>query len=384
MPSALLCRTCFVSRSHPTALVSVMELAEGAAPGGAAVAVGTNSEKIAEFLRSERGGMRLTAVGIVDEKIGDVAFQLAEDIPFAALEQRLLHPDGWEALAGTLLGEPSARAGYLIKRDLLKTWWQDALPEQPPTKASAPTVKSVPVAGESPITRPAATTLSAKYAKELEEQGLDEPGALALSLTLEIGGVVSAEEALALDGAKYGTAPGLVSKVRKMREDVASLCQALKGGRRALLEHCRRLEQDYIERGMPTEASLLLSLRSGLMEFNDEKILLAYFQRYLRKYSGRGLPSLPVDKELRDDVFREQEKSTESLKKEIDDIGKRLAKAEAVAAEAKAKAAAAEEAAKRAGKSSVKTCYWCGEEGHVKPECPVFLAGNPKVKKGGN
>ena len=81
---------------------------------------------------------------------------------------------------------------------------------------------------------------------------------------------MTAEEALALDGAKYGTSPGLVSKVRKMREDVASLCQALKGGRRALLEHCRRLEQDYIERGMPTEASLLLSLRSGLMEMTRD------------------------------------------------------------------------------------------------------------------
>ncbi|EOD23079.1 hypothetical protein EMIHUDRAFT_95665 [Emiliania huxleyi CCMP1516] len=362
-----------------------MVLAEVSPSGDGGVAVGTDAdaEKIEKLLRSERGGTRLTAVGIVDEKIGDVAFELAEDIPFAALEQRLLHPDGWEALAGTLLGEPSARAGYLIKRDLLKTWWQDATPEQPPTKAGAPTrsAGASVVASSQPATKPAAI-LSAKYATELEGQGLDEPGALALSITLEIGGVVSAEEALALDGAKYGTSPGLVSKVRKMREDGASLCQALKGGRRAVLEHCRRLEQDYIERGMQTEASLMLSLRSGLMEFNDEKILLTYFQRYLRKYSGRGLPSLPVDKELRDDVFREQEKSTESLKKEIEDIGKRLAKAEAVAAEAKAKAAAAEEAAKRTGKSNVKTCYWCGEEGHVKPDCPVFKADLPKVKKG--
>ena len=121
-----------------------MVLAEEAAPGGAAVAVGTDAEKIEELLRSERGGMRLTAVGIVDEKIGDVAFELAEDIPFAALEQRLLHPDGWEALAWTLLGEPSARAGYLIKRDLLKTFWQDATPEQPPTRAGAPTRWKVP------------------------------------------------------------------------------------------------------------------------------------------------------------------------------------------------------------------------------------------------
>ena len=117
--------------------------------------------------------------GIVHEKIGDIAVKLAEDIPFAALEQHLLNPDGWQALAETLLGEPSARVGYLVKASLLKAWWQDALSEQPPTKASAPTAKSVPVAGESPITRPAAATLSAKYAKEQEEQGLDEPGALA-------------------------------------------------------------------------------------------------------------------------------------------------------------------------------------------------------------
>jgi len=118
-----------------------MELPPGlqeAAPGGAAVAVG-DSEKIAELLRSERGGMRLTAVGIVDEKIGDVAVKLAEDIPFAALEQHLLNPDGWQALAETLLGEPSARVGYLVKASLLKAWWEDATPEQPPTKASAPT-----------------------------------------------------------------------------------------------------------------------------------------------------------------------------------------------------------------------------------------------------
>ena len=183
MPSAL-----FVGerRLRPTALVSVMELAEGAAPGGAAVAVGTNSEKIAELLRSERGGMRLTDVGIVDEKIDDAAVKLAEDIPFAALEQHLLNPDGWQALAETLLGEPSTRVGYLVKAGLLKAWWEDATPEQPPTKASAPTAKSVPVAGESRMTQPAAT-LSAKYAKELKEQGLDEPGALALSITLDLG-----------------------------------------------------------------------------------------------------------------------------------------------------------------------------------------------------
>ena len=68
----------------------------------------------------------------------------------------------------------------------------------------------------------------------------------------------------------------------------------------------------------------------------------------------------------------------ESFKKELAELTKRVTKAEEASAEAQRAAAEA----KWSSKPTVKTCFWCGEEGHVKPDCPVFLAGEPKVKKG--
>ena len=170
---------------------------------------------------------------------------------------------------------------------------------------------------------------------------------------------------------------------------MASLRQALKsGGRRAGASSiCRRLEQGlHRRRGMPAEASLhARALRSGLRRVHGgEAVLLAYFERFLRKYPGRGLPEPAAStRSLRDDVFREQERSVGVAQEGAGRAsGSGVAKAEAAAAEAKAQAAAAEEAAKRAGKSGVKTCFWCGEEGHVKPECPVFLAGFAEGQEG--
>ena len=74
---------------------------------GAAVALGTGAEKIAELLRSERGGMRLTAVGVVDERIGDVASELAKDISFEALELSLLYPPGGRRCRRRCSGSPA-------------------------------------------------------------------------------------------------------------------------------------------------------------------------------------------------------------------------------------------------------------------------------------
>ena len=99
---------------------------------------------------------------------------------------------------------------------------------------------------------------------------------------------------------------------------------------------------------------------------------------FFRKYPGRGLPELPLDRSLRDDVYREHERGTESFKKQLAELTKRVTKAEEASAEAQLAAAEA----KRSSKSTAKTCFWCGEEGHVKPDCPVFKADLPKVKKG--
>ena len=91
-----------------------------------------------------------------------------------------------------------------------------------------------------------------------------------------------------------------------------------------------------------------------------------------------GAPARPLPSRRADDVYREHEKGVESFKKELAELAKRVTKAEEASAEAQRAAAEA----KRSGKPTAKTCYWCGEEGHVKPDCRVFLAGEPKVKKG--
>ena len=114
---------------------------------------------------------------------------------------------------------------------------------------------------------------------------------------------------------------------------------------------------------MLAEASLILEFSAGMAEITEDKQFFTYIQRFFRKYPGRGLPELPLDRSLRDDVYREHERGTESFKKELAELTKRVTKAEEASAEAQRAAAEA----KRSGKPTVKTCFWCGRSPWPRP-----------------
>ena len=358
-----------------------MVLAEVSPSGDGGVAAGAETEvaRIFEILEAKRGGKSLvTAFG--DEQLAVVAEAMVGDATSAAhLQENMLG----DASIVDVFSPYFARA---VGRDTLpphlqatlRAWWLGAAQAggtlQVARSASAPAgrVASAPAAEEE-------SALTEAQVAELAKQNLTSAGALALSVSLLTGYVVTdkdlASGGAVFEGAIYGRNLWTLKCVRQAKDDPGSLHHALKSGERSLVvQHFRNLGKDYRERDMLAEASLILEFSSGLGDITEDKQFFTYIERFFRKYPGRGLPELPLDRILRDDVYREHEKGVESFKKDLAELAKRVTKAEAASAEAQR---AAEEA-KRSGKS----CFHCGEEGHVKPDCPVFLAGEPKVKKG--
>ncbi|EOD22561.1 hypothetical protein EMIHUDRAFT_116656 [Emiliania huxleyi CCMP1516] len=303
-----------------------MVLAEVSPSGDGGVAAGAETEvaRIFEILEAKRGGKSLvTAFG--DEQLAVVAEAMVGDATSAAhLQENMLG----DASIVDVFSPYFARA---VGRDTLpphlqatlRAWWLGAAQAggtlQVARSASAPPVRvaSAPAAAEE-------SALTEVQVAELTKQNLSSAGALALSVSLLTGYVVTDKDLASggsvFEGAIYGRNPSTVKCVRQAKDDPGSLHHALKSGERS--------------------------------------VFFTYIERFFRKYPGRGLPELPLDRILRDDVYREHERSVESFKKELAELAKRVTKAEAAAAEAQR---AAEEA-KRSGKSGAKTCFWCGED----------------------
>ena len=311
------------------------------------MAAGAETEvaRIFEILEAKRGGKSLvTAFG--DEQLAVVAEAMVGDATSAAhLQENMLG----DASIVDVFSPYFARA---VGRDTLpphlqatlRAWWLGAAQAggtlQVARSASAPPVRvaSAPAAAEE-------SALTEVQVAELAKQNLSSAGALALSVSLLTDKDLASGGSV-FEGAVYGRNPSTVKCVRQAKDDPGSLHHALKSGERSLVvQHLRNLGKDYRERDMLAEASLILEFSSGLGDITEDKQFFTYIERFFRKYPGRGLPELPLDRILRDDVYREHERSVESFKKELAELAKRVTKAEAAAAEAQR----AVEEAKRVG-----------------------------------
>jgi len=347
------------------------------------VAAGAEAEsaRIVELLKEKRGGESLP---FGDGQLAAVAEEMVRDSLSAAMlrERTLAVANMVDAVSPYFAAAMGRDRLPPVQQAILRAWWLGAAQAaggtlQVARSAGAPAGRAAPdLAAEKP-------DLTGAQVAELAKQNLNSSGALALSVSLLTGYVVTSMDlesgGPAFEGAVYGRNLWTVKCVRQTKDDPGSLHHAIRSGERSqVVQHLRNLGKDYREREMLAEASLILEFSAGLAEITEDRQFFTYLQRFFRKYPGRGLPELPLDRSLRDDVYREHERGTESFKKELAELTKRVTKAEEASAEAQRAAAEA----KRASKPAVKTCFWCGGEGHVKPDCPVFLAGEPKVKKG--
>ncbi|EOD41578.1 hypothetical protein EMIHUDRAFT_193947 [Emiliania huxleyi CCMP1516] len=270
---------------------------------------------IVELLKAKRGGKSLPCgddqLAVVAEAMvgdGTSAATLRENIGDASMV------DVVSPYFATAMGRDTLPP---FPQAILRAWWLGAAQTggalQVARSASAlpGRVASAPAAEEE-------SALTEVQVAELAKQNLSSTGALALSVSLLTGYVV--------------TAMDLASGDRPSRaQSSAGTCG----------------QSSYRERDMLAEASLILEFSSGLGEFTEDKQFFDYIQRYFRK--------LPLDRIVRDDVYREHERSVESFEKELAELAKRVTKAEAASAEAQRTA----DEAKRSGN-----------------------AGEPKVKKG--
>ena len=292
-----------------------MALAEVFPSGDGEVAAGAEAEspRIVELLKERRGGKSLP---FGDSQLAAVAEEMVSDGMSAAMlrENALGDASMVDAVSPYFATAMDRDQLPPIQQAILRAWWLGAAQAaggtlQVARSASAPAgrVAPDPAAEESDLT--------GVQVAELAKQNLSSPGALALSVSLLTGYVVTAMDlesgGPAFEGAVYGRNLWTVKCVRQTKDDPGSLHHAIKSGERGqVVQHLRNLGKDYRERDMLAEASLILEFSAGLAEITEDKQFFTYIQRFFRKYPGRGLPELPLDRSLRDDVYREHEEGS--------------------------------------------------------------------------
>ena len=236
---------------------------------------------IVELLKAKRGGKSLPCgddqLAVVAEAMvgdGTSAATLRENIGDASMV------DVVSPYFATAMGRDTLPP---FPQAILRAWWLGAAQTggalQVARSASAlpGRVASAPAAEEE-------SALTEVQVAELAKQNLSSTGALALSVSLLTGYVVTAMDLAsggpAFEGAVYSRNPSTVKCVRQTKDDPGSLHHALKSGERSqVVQHLRNLGKDYRERDMLAEASLILEFSSGL----GDKQFFTYIQRFFRK-----------------------------------------------------------------------------------------------------
>ena len=216
---------------------------------------------------------------------------------------------------------------------------------------------------------------------DINKQGLSAPEIKRLALALEIGTLVP----LSTCTDAYGTDPRETAPHKsKVKAGIPVLTKIIASRDLAgLQDHFSMLMQAFSKAGATQEVSLLAQFTAFTYEIADKAIMWEYLSCWFSHYRGRGIPETFDVRIYQQIVMRISKRS---------DVNAGEAKEKAANAAAKASRHEAEIAALRRelkelknargggekdkNKKDKRTCFICGEAGHLARDCPTKLENN--------
>ena len=216
---------------------------------------------------------------------------------------------------------------------------------------------------------------------DISKQGLRAQEIKRLALALEIGTVVP----LSTCTYAYGTDPRETAPHKsKVKAGIPVLTKIIASRDLAgVQDHFSMLIQAFSKAGATQEVSLLAQFTSYTYEIADKAVMWEYLSCWLSHYRGRGIPETFDVRIYQQIVMRVSKRS---------DTNAGEAKEKAASAAAKATRHESEIAALRRelkelknargggekdkNKKDKRTCFICGESGHLARDCPTKQEGN--------
>ena len=240
---------------------------------------------------------------------------------------------------------------------------------------------------------------SARDIKQMEDdkkaQGLNGVRLIVLSAALELGRVPAASEVLGVVG--YKSDPRLSKLAKDQRKaGMSTLGKILEekstGLRRELQSHFGSLIRDFTEERLVVEASLVSQFWSEAASVSTEDAVVAlYIKEWLRKYPGRGIPSV-IDVVLATRVTGQQratggasadqvkalKESVSTLRSDLADVKRELNKLKQTVGNLSNSDDTGGGGGK--GPKGKGPCHYCGEMGHIAKFCPNKAPGAGRNK----